>query len=90
VIQRSKSLEEALNTLKTEQKRIELALLQAARRRQTSLEEVHRELERIGDLAMDAMDAGSTASDICKAGGISRRTLYKMLDERGYTRHRDK
>jgi len=39
---------------------------------------------------MEALDAGSTASEICREGDVSRRTLYKMLDDRGYTRHRDK
>lgn len=66
-----------------------MALEKCSLRRQAALKEAAIELDRIGDLAMDAIDAGSTASDICRIGGVSRRTLYKMLDERGYTRHRD-
>lgn len=88
-IRRSKSLVEALDTLRNERKRVEIALEKASLRRQKALEDAATELERIGDLAMDAIDAGSTASDVCRIGGVSRRTLYKMLDERGYARHRD-
>jgi DnaJ-domain-containing protein 1 len=88
-IERSRSLVDALDTLKAERKRVEAALEKAALRREKALEEAAAELERIGDLAMDAIDAGSTATDVCRIGGVSRRTLYKMLDERGYARHRD-
>ena len=89
-IKRSGSLERALDTLRQERKRVEIAIEKASLRRQHALKAAGVELDRIGDLAMDAIDAGSTASDVCRIGGISRRTLYKMLDERGYTRHRDK
>lgn len=88
-IKRSQSLEEALDTLQAERKRVELALEKASLRRQKALDDAGTELERIGDLAMDAIDAGSTASDVCRIGGVSRRTLYKMLDDRGYARHRN-
>jgi predicted nucleic acid-binding Zn-ribbon protein len=87
---RRRSLEEALETLRNERHRIETELKRAARRREATLEAASQELERIGDLAMEALDAGSTASEICRSGDVSRRTLYKMLDERGYTRHRNK
>ena len=88
-IKRSSSLVDALAILKTERMRVEVALEKAAQRREKALGEAAVELERIGDLAMDAIDAGSTATDVCRIGGVSRRTLYKMLDERGYARHRD-
>jgi predicted nucleic acid-binding Zn-ribbon protein len=87
---RRRSLEEALETLRNERQRIEVELRKAAHRREAAQAAASRELERIGDLAMESLDAGSTASEICRSGDVSRRTLYKMLDDRGYTRHRDK
>lgn len=88
-VRRSESLTEALAAVQAERRRVEGAIKQAARRREKSLEEARVELDRIGDLAMDALDAGSTAAEIIDLAGISRRTLYKLLDERGYSRHRE-
>jgi predicted AAA+ superfamily ATPase len=81
-------LNRALAALEEERARLEEAIIQAGNRRYDHIAKSRMELERIGDLAIDAIEAGSSPGDLADKAGISKRTLYKLLDERGYEGHR--